>query len=337
MLKVKVLSGGRNVPSARFRYGQICIPIKEYGIDMQWNPTLISKYPPKNKTIRPVWGALAVLSHVPGVIKSWGSDVTIFPRELVSTLVTLEPFTKEPRVFDVDDAIWLKRDGKFAEYLAKHVDLVIAGNDFLADWFSKWNSDVVVIPTSVDTQKYIPSPNSDHGNIIGWSGTSSNFQYLYTIEPALKTVLAARPNALLRIIADERPHFKEIPSERVQYIKWTPQNEVSSIQEINIGIMPLVDSVWSRGKCSFKMLLYMSCGKPVVVSPIGMNKDVLSFKNIGYAANSMTEWSENIISLLDQKNLACEYGKNGREVVECHYSVKVIAPKLANYLKGMVS
>ena len=130
----------------------------------------------------------------------------------------------------------------------------------------------------MDTQRFIPALTKGNGerDVIEWTGTSDNFRYLYEIEPALAEVLKAYPGVTLRIIADARPSFCNIPEERIEFIRWSPENEVKGIQGMSIGIMPLEDSAWARGKCSFKMFQYMACGIPVVVSPIGMNVKVLS-------------------------------------------------------------
>jgi glycosyltransferase involved in cell wall biosynthesis len=247
--------------------------------------------------------------------------------------------TKRPRVLDVDDAIFLHRSGKFAEYLARKVELVICGNDFIADRFSKWNKNIVVIPTVVDSHRYISGKEnctSNNEHIIGWIGTSRNLNYLYKIESALERVIKARPEVILKIISDRRPKFKGELNEKYKYVKWSPKTEIRDIQSMTIGIMPLDNTDWEKGKCSFKMLQYMSCNIPVVVSPVGMNAQILNESKVGYGANTLEEWTDALIYLLDSSEIRNKMGSNGRKLVETKYSIDAIIAKLSSCLKMLV-
>jgi glycosyltransferase involved in cell wall biosynthesis len=218
------------------------------------------------------------------------------------------------------------------------MDMIVAGNDFLADWFQQYNENVVILPTAVDTQRFRPAPRPYSGSghsLIGWSGTSSNLPYLYAIEPALGRVLQEFPEAHLRVVCDRAPHFAQLSGEQVEFIRWTPEIEVRSIQEMTIGIMPLESTDWARGKCSYKMLLYMACGVPVVASPVGMNAQVLAEDTVGVGATTQQGWAEALLFLLAQPDERQQMGKNGRLLVEQRYSVAVLAPLMASYLKGV--
>lgn len=338
MINVAALTGGINVPSARFRVRQLILALRESGVVMHEFIPRISKYPPAAKWLRPLWGCAALAARIPAVLDTYHHDITFFQRELVSTFLTLEPLTRRPRVLDVDDAIFLYRGGRFAERLARRCDLIICGNDYLGDTFSQWHKNVRVIPTAVDTERYVPKNALGDGRreVIGWTGTSGNFKYLYEIEPALAEVLKACPDVILRIIADEEPAFRNIQKRRVDFIRWSPENEVKGIQGMSIGIMPLADSAWARGKCSFKMLQYMACGLPVVVSPVGMNSQVLSLGFVGLGASNKNEWVDALVGLLGDEKQRVAMGKNGREIVANHFSVNVIAPQLAVHLRDLV-
>jgi glycosyltransferase involved in cell wall biosynthesis len=250
---------------------------------------------------------------------------------MLSTFVTLEQLTKRPRVLDVDDAIWVHRRGQFAARLAGQCEGIICGNTFLAEQFRQWNSRVAMIPTAVDTDKFVQGSPAEKP-IIGWSGTSGGFEYLYGIEPALSQVLRELPDSKLRIVSDSLPSFRQIPLNKVEFIRWSPENEVRAVQGMAVGIMPLSDSPWERGKCSFKMLTYMACGIPVVVSPIGMNVEVLSHGRSGLAAKSIDDWVSALLLLLRDPEQRIEMGKKGRYVVLRKYSVNVVAPQLAQTL-----
>lgn len=338
MINVAALTGGVNVPSARFRVRQLIPALREIGVFMHEFIPCVSKYPPKAKWLRPLWGGAALAVRIPAVLATHRYDLVFLQRELVSTFLTLEPLTRRPRVLDVDDAIFLHRSGRFAERFAQQCDLVICGNDYLGDTFGQWNKNVKVIPTAVDTERYIPKKTNNTGecNVIGWIGTSGNFKYLYEIEPALIAVLKACPSVTLRIIADVRPTFHSIHKEKIDFIRWSPESEVKGIQGMSIGIMPLADSEWARGKCSFKMLQYMACGVPVVVSPVGMNKQVLSLGTVGLGASNQKEWIEALVELLRSGKERVNMGINGRKVVKEHFSIHVVAPSLTDCLRDLV-
>lgn len=119
----------------------------------------------------------------------------------------------------------------------------------------------------------------------------------------------------------------------VEFVRWSPKNEVQTIQEMSVGLMPIDDTPWSRGKCSYKMLLYMACGIPVVVSPYGMNDEVLSKGRAGLSAKSHSEWIDSIDWLLDSPGDRLSMGITGRNIVETEYSLNVLAPRMASYLR----
>ncbi|MDH7578549.1 MAG: glycosyltransferase family 4 protein [Bacillota bacterium] len=340
-IKVAALTGGEHVPSARFRVRQLIPALSRYGVEMHEFIPSISKYPPELKWLRPFWGVAALAARVPAVLATHRYDVVFLQRELISTFLTLEPLAKRPRVLDVDDAIFLHRGGRFAKRLAQLSDLIICGNDFLAEHFSQWNKNITVIPTAIDTRRYTPraqNRNSQDKLVIGWTGTSGNFKYLYQIEGALEKVIKTLPNVVFRVIADKEPKFRGVPKERFEFVQWSPETEVPSVQTMTVGIMPLADTEWERGKCSYKMLQYMACGIPVVVSPVGMNAQVLSLGNVGFAAKSRDEWEDALLTMLSLDDREREkMGMVGRRIVEEHYSIDVMAPRLARKIKQLVS
>jgi glycosyltransferase involved in cell wall biosynthesis len=309
-------------------------PLKEFGVDMRECPSGAGLYPPLRKWLRPLWGLWSLSDRVPDVLQSFRYDISLFQRELLSTFVTWEPFTKRPRVFDIDDAVWVHRGGHFARRLAHLCDHIICGNQFLAEEFSRWNPNISILPTPVDTSAFYPAADhaKDRRPTVGWMGLSSHYPDLYGVERALGEVLRCHPEAVLRIVSDRPPQFQSLPASQVQYVRWTAENQVRLIQEMTIGIMPLDDSVVSRGKCSFKMLLYMACGRPVVVTPLGMNADVLRKGNVGFGAASEDDWVDHLNLLLQKPELGSQMGMIGREVVLREYSIEALAPQLAKIL-----
>ena len=140
MIKVAAFTGGRDVPSARFRVRQYIGRLRSEGVEVNEYPAPLCAFPPKSQWIRPIWGVATLAARLPGIFMSYRHDVTLFQREMLSTFMTLEQFTKRPKVLDVDDAIWLHRGGGYAARLARNCEAIICGNDFLAEHFSRWNS-----------------------------------------------------------------------------------------------------------------------------------------------------------------------------------------------------
>ncbi len=252
----------------------------------------------------------------------------------------LERFTHRPRVLDVDDAVWLNRGGEknFAR-LVGLCDGVICGNSFIEENVRRWCSEIMVLPTAVDTERFRPLPDPARQStraIIGWSGLGSNLASLTAIERPLAAVLDSHKDAVLRVVSNARPTFQLLRESQVEYVPWSPENEVRTIQEMSIGLMPMEDSLWSRGKCSYKMLLYMACGVPVAVSPVGMNNEVLAAGNVGFGPRSEAEWSDCLSYLLDHSDKAKRIGQDGRRVVEERYGLRNLAPRFAAYVRRFV-
>jgi len=338
-IRVAALTGGKNVASARFRVRQLIPALSKLGVEVHEFVPPISKYPPRWKWLRPFWGVIALAVRLPAVWKSHFYDVVLFQKELVSTFVTLEPLAGRPRVLDVDDSIFVYRNGKTAAQLARLSNLVICGNNFLAERFNNWNKNTVVIPTPVDIHRFKPVRRRMPERItIGWIGSSVNFRYLHQIEGVLTEVVNAFPNVYIRVIADKKPKFfNEGLAHKLEWIRWSPETEVFGLQDINIGIMPLSDGEWERGKCSYKMLQYMACGVPVVASPVGMNKEVLSMGNFGFPATTEEEWKDALMKLIEMDQLERErLGDNGRLVVEEHFSIEVVALQFAEALRRVL-
>lgn len=334
-LRVAAFTGGV-ASSPRFRVHQYIPYLRQHGISVTEYVAHLGSWPPASKMLRPFWLPATILDRVPGVIQSHGHDVTLLQREMVSTFVTLEGLTHRPRLLDVDDAVWLNRRAeKNFPRLTQMCDGVICGNNFIAEHVRRWNKEISILPTAVDTDEFRPAEQltADSRPVIGWTGQPFNLQFLYGIERALAEVLEKRKDAVLRVVSSVKPEFRLLHPSRVEYIKWSPGNDVETIQQMTIGLMPIEDTPWGRGKCSYKMLLYMSCGLPVVVSPVGMNNDVLALGNIGFAPRSESEWADALLWLLDNPAKAREMGSSGSRIVEENYSLHVLVPRFADTIK----
>ncbi len=329
-VKVSAFTGRLDDPASFFRMRQHFPALKNMGLD-------IREY--KHPCYKGCWhqGPFKVVPYLPKLIKSRDCDVTWITRTLVVGLETIELLLKRPRVMDVDDATWLSKPlGSISiPHLAKRMDVIIAGNNYIADWFSKYCKNIHIVPTSIDTTRYTKKgQNADNDKfVIGWTGTSSNFSNLKLIEGTLARFLTEHKDAYFKIIADEPWHSEIIAPERIEFVKWSREVEVKALQTMSAGIMPLFDTPWTRGKCSFKMLQYMAVGLPVIVSPVGMNNDVLAKGDIGLAANSDDDWYDALETLYKDKSKREQLGQTGRIVVEQYYSADKIATNLAEILR----
>jgi glycosyltransferase involved in cell wall biosynthesis len=349
-MKVAALTSGLNMPSARFRVRQYMGQLRSAGIDVtDYCPAASNgaRLPGPLRYVRrrylpPVMAGQALMNlalRVPGVIGSYRADATWLERNFAPGLDDLSGLLKCPLVVDIDDAIWLYTP--FGESMIKRLvaraDMVFAGNGFLADWCGRYCSNVKVIATAIDTERFRPVPAnavSDRGFVVGWTGTSGNFRFLRDIELALAEFLRANRDATFLVVADERPDLPALPADQLKFVGWTPANEHTMLGQMDVGIMPIDDSELSRGKCSFKMLQYMSAGLPVVVSPYGMNDELLRMNKIGFGAVSTADWLDALQTLRDER-LRSELGHAGRNIVESQFSTVSIAAKIAEGFRAL--
>ena len=330
-MRVAAYTGGMMVPSARARVRQYISPLRELGIAVEEYPLPWGNILPRRHSLRPFWMAATAVARAATLACSWKADVTWVSRQVLPAFAPLHSLAKRPMILDVDDAVWLNTGGHRAQNLARASDLVVCGNSFLADHFSRWNQNITIIPTAVDTTWYRPR-RSNSGTtkmVLGWTGTSGNFPYLYSIEHALARVLAQYSNASLLIVADRPPDFKHLPQARVEFETWSPSTELSAFARMSIGLMPLADNAWCNGKCSYKMLCYMAAGIPAVVTPAGMNREVLSLAEVGLGADTEPEWFTALSALLSDVGLRERMGAAGRAVVEEHFSLHQLAARYA--------
>ena len=330
-MRVAAYTGGVAVPSARARVRQYIDPLDRLGITVREYPLPWGNILPRQRGLRPLWMAVTATSRTAALACSWKADVTWISRQLLPAFAPLQALAKRPMILDVDDAVWLNTGGHRAQDLARASDLVVCGNSFLADQFSRWNRNVTIIPTAVNTSWYRPRHPRENAStlVLGWTGTSGNFPFLYSIEGALLRVLQHCSRAKLLVVADRPPQFKCLPESRVEFERWTPRTELAAFAHMSIGLMPLADTVWCNGKCSYKMLCYMSAGLPVVVTAAGMNREVLAMGDVGLSAGSEQQWVDALTALLSDADLRLRMGAAGRLVVEERFSLQRLAQQYA--------
>jgi glycosyltransferase involved in cell wall biosynthesis len=330
-LRVAAFTGGALQPAARLRVRQYVAPLKALGIDLDESWPGLGAFPPRRHALRPVWLVGTLAQRLPRIALGWRADVTLLQREMVSTLPTLEGCTRRPRLVDIDDSVHLHRGGWAAKRLAALADLVVVGNPFLAEIWRRWNPRVEILPTPVDTDLYAERPFPDRPT-IGWIGSAGNLHYLAAIAPALRRIVERFPATEIAVCCD-RP--VELPGLAVRHVPWSEAAEADFLASLTVGLMPLADGPWERGKCSLKMLQYMAAGRPCVVSPVGMNAELLQQGELGLAASSADEWTEALSSLIVDRDAAARLGAAGRRVAVAHYSVALLAPRLAELLRRL--
>ncbi len=349
-IRVAALTSGWNTPSARFRVRQYRSSLAEHSVTLREYcpfvnqmiqlPSVFGRV--RRRYIFPwlfVQTLMNIVARIPAFVGARCADITLINRSVIPGLEESVALLPRPRVLNVDDAIWLTdpRGAASAARLAQRVDAVIAGNEYLAKWYRNHNERVYVVPTAVDTEKYLPRempPHSDSSMCtIGWMGTDGNFTHLELVKPAIEKVLDERPNIRMLIVSNRRPNGWKFDDDRLVFRSWTSATELRDLQDMDIGLMPLRDDEWAKGKCSFKMLQYLAVGIPVVVSPVGMNKDVLNGGNVGFGASNEMEWINFIRVLCDNQLMRKHLGSNGRSLVEKHYSTHVISKRLAEVFR----
>jgi glycosyltransferase involved in cell wall biosynthesis len=250
--------------------------------------------------------------------------------------------TKIPVVVDYDDAIFHHYDlnhhyivrrllGRKIDRVMQQACLVIAGNRYLArradQAGARW---IERIPSVIDLARYRILPRrTDRPFIVGWVGSPTTAKYLKLVEPALIEFCQKRDARLVVVGAGNPDLSPQIP---VDLRPWSEASEVADIAEFDVGIMPLTDTPWARGKCGYKLIQYMACGRPVVASRISADLDIIQAGETGFLAHSTAQWFDRLDILYKDRKFGARMGKKGREIVAARFSLQVAAPRLASLL-----
>jgi len=251
-----------------------------------------------------------------------------------------------PLAADYDDAIFHRYDrhpsaatrrllgGKIGA-LMQQAKTVLAGNEYIASYASAAGaSRVHVVPTVIDTSRYEPrSGRTSRQLTIGWIGTPKTQHYLDLVAGALEFAHRRLHARIVVIGAAGNP----LPSTPVEVRPWNEGTEAADLAALDVGIMPLAESPWELGKCGYKLIQYMACGKPVVASPVGVNRQLVEHGTTGYLASGPEEWINAFRLLHDDANRAAEMGRAGRAKVERDYSLAAAAPRVRRILGEAIS
>jgi glycosyltransferase involved in cell wall biosynthesis len=345
-------------PGQRFRLEQWAPHLAaSHGIELDFLPFESPRltellYEPGHTLRKAYWVGRDFLRRATAVLRARRYDAVIVYREaaLIGPAIyeRLLAWTGVPLFFDFDDAIWLPSQGlspvngifSKLHFWGKTSTVcrlstgVIAGNAYLADYARKRNPNVFVVPTTVDLDKYpaLPEPDADDPFIVGWTGTHSTLVHFEQARTALET-LARHRRIQVKVICSVPPERPIQGAENV-FIRWAEASEAQDVAACHAGIMPLHDNEYTRGKCGAKAIQFMATGRPVVISPVGMNKDLIQHDENGFLAKNDDAFVEYLSRLAGSKELRQRIGTAGRRTVEEGYSAPVAANKLAHALRA---
>ena len=279
-----------------------------------------------------------------------GAEIAVIHRQAdLTPSLAVERAAAQGRwlVYDVDDAIWLsgskaagghrlaafKGSVRKAQWLAAAADRVIAGNELLAEWLSPRAHHVTVVPSVVDTARIEMRRHTDQDELVlGWIGSDTTAQYLQRLAAPISTLRGRLKDRALRLLVVGAPDSLRLDGTPCDHLSWSEDAERIALARMDVGVMPLPDDEWTRGKCAYKALQYMAAGIPVVADDVGVAVRVID--GGGYVVRNEGEWTEALFSLGQDPALRSRLGEAGRRHVEANYSVLRWAGTLAAILKG---
>ena len=352
-MKVLLLSRFSRIgSSSRLRLLQYVPYLQDRGIEVTCSPLLGDGY--LNALYsgkRPKFGPIisAYVRRLAVLASSHRYDLLWIEKELLPGLPAWPEFLtalfKVPYVVDYDDATFFRYSehearpvrallGDKIDKVMRRSALVIAGNDYLGERARETGARrVEVLPTVVDLTRYRPPSNSNSFGsetfTIGWIGSPFTAKYLAIINSALEEV-CARGRARIVLVGSGNVSLGSAP---LEIRPWSESREVADVQSFDIGIMPLSNKPWERGKCGYKLIQYMACAKPVIASPVGVNREIVRHGENGFLAETHADWVRSIDGLQSDPQLKSHMGQHARKTVETRYSLQVTAPRMLSLLE----
>lgn len=341
---------GLNGSASRYRYYQYVPALEAAGLrcstatlfDDKYLDRLYAGAPRQHFDILRAYARLAAALR-----RAKDIDVVFIEKEIFPFLPHLVERVLRPRgipfIVDLDDAVFHRYDlgaratrsllaGKFPRLL-RDAAAVTAGSEYLAAYAARTGARrVVALPTVVDLARYPPSPREaqEGAMTIGWIGAPVTAKYLKLVETPLARACGKTGSRLRLIGAGQGIRLAGVPTE---VIPWTLEGEIDAMRPIDVGIMPLPDTPWERGKCALKLIQSMAMSQPVVASPVGANAHVVAHGENGYHAADLDAWFSALMALHDDPALRARMGRVGRARVERDFSLEVTAPRLTQLVK----
>lgn len=356
--KVLILCAHRpgRSPSQRYRFEQYLPWLQQHGFAFDWSFLLNEKddrvfYAPGHLPHKALILMKSLMIRLRDLFRYKNYDIIFIQREayfLGTSFFEIRAFRSGAKViFDFDDSIWLadtspanlkwewlKKPDKFYRNCAA-AHLVLAGNRYLQAEARKHNPQAYLIPTTVDTGRHVPQHERRHQEVlcIGWSGSLSTLKHFELLMPVLKELKARYGDRIrYKLIGDKRYQNSEL---EVEAVDWSAEAEVQELNSIDIGLMPLPEDKWARGKCGLKALTYMACEIPVVLSPVGVNSEIVRDGENGFLAANDREWINKLSLLIDQEDLRKSMGQKARQRVIEAYSVQRYQEEYLKIFEGL--
>lgn len=324
MRTVLFICQDKELPSSRIRVRNLITEIKSYDIVSE-----VVEYPKTMSGKKMLMGRLK------------GFDIVYLQKKLLSLYEAyLFRRNSQKLVFDFDDAIYYRDDSHNSFFsISRHMkfrrivtmaNVVIAGNTVLADFASRFNINTVILPSAVETRGI---PVKDYSclsqeTIIGWVGGKGNLHHLMMIAPVLRR-LGQAYSIRLHVVSNSAVSIDGV---RIKHIPWSLDSQETEIALFDIGVMPLPDNKWTEGKCGYKAIQYMAAGVTPVCSDVGGNRDIVENGKEGFVVPTMEAFYEALETLIKNSELRREMGRNARRKAEEHFSIPVVALKLASIL-----
>lgn len=344
-------------PSQRFRFEQYLQVLKENGFECEFSYLLNEK----DDTVFYKKGhlftkGLIVLKSISKRLKELFNvsryDIIFIQREcfMLGSSFFERQFSKSGAkiIFDFDDSIWLqnvsdanktfawlKNPDKTSKIIS-YSNLIFAGNQYLKDYALQFNDNVEIIPTTIDTVEYqkVNLPKSEKV-VIGWSGSITTIQHFeYALSVLKKIKVKYKDTVVLKVIGDANYVNSELG---IKGLGWNKQTELADLSTFDIGIMPLPDDEWANGKCGLKGLQYMALAIPTIMSPVGVNTEIIQDGKNGFLASSEDEWLDRLSILIESKELRQQIGTAGRKTVVEKYSVEANKQKYLNLFNQILT
>jgi glycosyltransferase involved in cell wall biosynthesis len=350
-LKVLFWISGKDDPSPRFRFVQYIESFRAHGVHIDTVTSFPSRNYKRKITKKPFHvlevGFVLMLRLLQvywvALFRAKKYDVIYTNKDILPNLnITiaeriLSKFNKN-LVFDMDDAIYLGKRGRKLDEVWKYYKAIIGGSTVHIDYIhSKYHIPSYYVPMGIDTAKYLPIKERKEGVIrIGWSGSHHTNVYALPFLKHIMEELAEKIDYELIIISNVDPKI-EWKNVKSRFILWTPETEVAGLQQIDIGLMPLQDEPFERGKCALKAVQYMAIGIPALVSPVGVNETIVTDGFNGYHCRNDQEFISRMIELSSDVNTRTKLGENARKTVVEKYSIEVLTKQYISIFNDVIS